>query len=370
MKCDVLVLGGGSTGFVAAIAASRLGAHTTLVERAGMLGGMASLALANTICGLFIMREALGVVYAYGGLPREFAQAEGALEVLFHSEIVGSSRAGQRGDGAEIVCRGRSAGISTRAVIDARGDGISAPLLGDDFDQASGAALRRPAYIVEDAGIDPEALDPKGRMFLSHLIASDVRARSPIGGALGCCFRKGVCVSAFLSLDLDPPEEKGYDLEDPRCLAEIEMGGSAFAAAIFSFLRANWGGHFRDARLSALLGRAGVREILSLPGRAALDADSIFGRRQSDEDVELATWPMAVRETARGPRLIPRRGGAAAGLPPVCLHSAFSDNLFFRSDVSRPRTRPTCPRGLSAPTWPRVRHRESTRHCPCLANPP
>ena len=39
---DVLVVGGGSAGFAAAIAASRAGAHTVLVERQGYLGGLAT----------------------------------------------------------------------------------------------------------------------------------------------------------------------------------------------------------------------------------------------------------------------------------------------------------------------------------------
>ena len=41
-ECDVLVAGGGSAGIAAAVAASRAGAETILVERYGSLGGMAT----------------------------------------------------------------------------------------------------------------------------------------------------------------------------------------------------------------------------------------------------------------------------------------------------------------------------------------
>ena len=41
-RCDVVVVGGGPSGFAAAVAASRLGAKVTLIERYPYLGGLAS----------------------------------------------------------------------------------------------------------------------------------------------------------------------------------------------------------------------------------------------------------------------------------------------------------------------------------------
>jgi len=42
---DVVVCGGGPSGYVAAIAAARMGARTALVERLGFLGGLATAGL-------------------------------------------------------------------------------------------------------------------------------------------------------------------------------------------------------------------------------------------------------------------------------------------------------------------------------------
>lgn len=51
-EADVLVVGGGPAGFVAATAAGRLGARVTLVERYGCLGGLASDGLVLAMIGL------------------------------------------------------------------------------------------------------------------------------------------------------------------------------------------------------------------------------------------------------------------------------------------------------------------------------
>ena len=45
IKTDVLVIGGGSAGFGAAVAAARNGSETLLIEKGQMLGGMATAGL-------------------------------------------------------------------------------------------------------------------------------------------------------------------------------------------------------------------------------------------------------------------------------------------------------------------------------------
>jgi flavin-dependent dehydrogenase len=67
---DVAVVGGGSAGVAAAVAA-RSGARTLLPERAGCLGGAATLRNVLTYCGLYTL-----------GKPPRLAVAGVAAEVL------------------------------------------------------------------------------------------------------------------------------------------------------------------------------------------------------------------------------------------------------------------------------------------------
>ena len=71
---DVVVCGGGPSGFIAAIAAARMGAKVALVERYGFLGGMATMGYVAPISEF-----AFGGERVIGGIPWEFV---GRLEEL------------------------------------------------------------------------------------------------------------------------------------------------------------------------------------------------------------------------------------------------------------------------------------------------
>ena len=66
---DVIVCGGGPSGWVAAVAEARLGCRTALIERFGFFGGTATAGLVVPISGFF--KNGSRVV---GGIPWEFEQ--------------------------------------------------------------------------------------------------------------------------------------------------------------------------------------------------------------------------------------------------------------------------------------------------------
>lgn len=66
---DVVVCGGGASGFISAIAAARSGAKTAIVEQYGFLGGMATLGLVTPL-SVFTYNHELVI----GGIPWEFVE--------------------------------------------------------------------------------------------------------------------------------------------------------------------------------------------------------------------------------------------------------------------------------------------------------
>jgi hypothetical protein len=79
-RCDVLVVGGGSAGSAAAIAAARQGARVVLAERYGSLGGLAT---GGLIALLLSLDDGLGRP-VIGGLCEELTRRMRALGGAFH----------------------------------------------------------------------------------------------------------------------------------------------------------------------------------------------------------------------------------------------------------------------------------------------
>ena len=325
---DVLVAGGGSAGLAAAVSAARLGARTLLVERDGVLGGQAPLALVHSICGLYRLPDGDAPVFANPGFASEFAtrllRAGGAhgplrmgrvwvlptqpavfarvaadcacetpgLEVRLHSEITAAAE-------DEVTLGVEKA--RARVTIDTTGDGALAALLGAACEQESAARLQRPAFIFALGDVDTAELGDEGRMRLARRIAGAVQAAVLPASALGAAFRaSGQGSEVFVTIDLAAGAD--YDPVSMACRAELEEEGRALADVLTAFLRAEAAG-FGGCAISALPTRVGVRESRRIVGEYRLEAADLERGAEFDDAVALATWPVELRETNRGPRL-------------------------------------------------------------------
>lgn len=331
MKCDVLVLGGGSAGLAAAVAASRMGAHTVLVERHGMLGGMATAALVHSICGLYFLRDEPGALLAHRGLPGEFAARlihagaasgpvrMGRLDVLPHSPPGFAAAADEiaeectnleirlhteciAGDTSalEFVARGSRAILTPRVIVDASGDASFATFAGLTTDRAPADRLQRPAFIFSLHSVNVGALDETGRIQLAHQIAAAVSTGFLAPGCLGAQLRAtGRSSEVYVTIDL-----AGGPNFDPCCpaqLAEMERDGRRLAAQLTAFLREKHSA-FSQVQFGAFPARVGVRESRRIRGRAIVTGADVTSGSENADVVALGTWPIELREKPTGPR--------------------------------------------------------------------
>src|SRR4051794_22431716 len=72
---DVVVVGGGSAGTAAAIAAARAGLRVALVEEAPFLGGMSTGGCVGTFCGFYYRERNGDLSPLVGGFPAEVEAA-------------------------------------------------------------------------------------------------------------------------------------------------------------------------------------------------------------------------------------------------------------------------------------------------------
>ena len=360
-RFDVAVIGGGSAGLAAAITAARGGARTILIERHGYAGGMGTASLVHSFCGLYLLRGEPGAVLANPGFcgeieqrmidatgigpqrmgrldvlpqhPVEFVRiademlaAEPMLETLFQSEVCGiESVAGEWR--ISLACRTGAMRVSAAAIVDASGDAVAATWLGRDCAVAPAEKLQRPAYVF---GVRCAAeLDDAARLRMSGLLVEGVREGLLPPEALGLTFRSsGRRDEIFGTLDLTGNSDgRDFDPLDAACLSGLEFTGRKVAAAVIRYL-AGRDDAWRDAYISHWPAQAGIRESRRWIGEYVLTGDDVLESRRFDDEIALATWPMEMRETAKGPKLRFPRNDLPAGIPLRCLKPAGIDRLF------------------------------------------
>ena len=359
MDFDVIVAGGGSAGLAAAVAAARLGARTLLVERNGLLGGMASAALVHSICGLYQLPKGdEPLQLANDGFASEFAirlQASGGavgpvrmgrvavmlqrpvafaqlcdsivevtpgLEVRLQSEIVAAGA-----NSVTLACRGGTCEVKARAFVDATGDAVLAVLRGAPCEMEPASRLQRPAYIFALAGVETARLDDDGRLSLARQITLAVKEGVLPAGTLGAHFRASPQEGeTFVTIDLEGGPD--FDPLDAACLSRLEMEGRDVAVRLAEFLWRSVEG-FGSSYVAAWPARAGVRESRRIVGRYRLEGADLESGAQFPDTVAYAAWPMELRETARGPRLRFPTGDAPCGIPLRALRARDDDALLM-----------------------------------------
>jgi hypothetical protein len=358
---DLAVIGGGSAGLAAAVTAARTGARVLLIERHGYLGGMGTASLVHTFCGLYLLRNELGAIYANPGFASEIAErmiaatgmgpqrmgrvdvlpqhpvefvriadelvsAEPSLELRLHTEADIVSQT----DGIwEIQVRGRDGRHTVRAscLIDASGDAAAAMMLGGGVSMASPPKLQRPAYVF---GVHCGApMDGEARLRLAGLLVEGVRSGDLPADALGITFRaSGRAGEIFGSIDLTGGETVShFDPLDAACLTNLELHGRRMAGEIIRYLSAasdSW----RSAYISQWPVRAGIRESRCWIGSYVLTGADLLEGKRFDDEIALATWPMEFREDAKGPRLRFPEDNRPTGIPLRSLIPAGSERLF------------------------------------------
>jgi len=359
---DLAVVGGGSAGLAAAVTAARGGARTLLVESYGYLGGMGTVSLVHTFCGLYLLRGQPGAVLANPGFSEEMATrmiaatgigpirmgrldvlpqhpvefvriademvaAEADLEVRFHSKVTALAREGS-GWRMQIGGRAQVQSVAAARLIDASGDAVVADLLGGGSVMVDAPRLQRPAYVF---GVHCHALlDDAFKLQMAGRIVEGIKAGEVPAAAMGITFRaSGRSGEFFASLDLTGGETVAdFAPLDSVCLTQLEIAGRQTASAVLRWLSSRCD-EWRGAYISQWPVRAGIRESRRWIGESVLTGDQILAGERFPDEIALATWPMEFREDAKGPKLRYPRADRPTGIPLGCLRPLGIENLWI-----------------------------------------
>jgi len=183
---DVLVVGGGPSGFGAAMGAARLGVRTALIERHPMLGGMGTAALVNNFCPAHLDGKRLIIGGVFGELRQRLIEKKAIYSAvndatymmeMFNPEVyadlmasmcreagvdllLGTSITGIEGDAPGLFAQLGDHSLKAKTLVEATGDAVIGAKLGLDFTfgRASDHAVMPLIYCFEIGPIDLDEL--------------------------------------------------------------------------------------------------------------------------------------------------------------------------------------------------------------------
>ncbi|MDR3707471.1 MAG: FAD-dependent oxidoreductase [Capsulimonadaceae bacterium] len=292
---DVIVIGGGTGGSIAAIQAARAGAHTLLVEKNGMLGGTMTLGGINYPASFFAWgrqisrgigwelvrqtQEETGhpVMTAEGTEDNSRAKAtsmnipvfaalcdqaalDAGVELLFHA-MPAAIIQDDAGWLATICTKSGLRRIRATVVIDATGDANAVALAGFDVDRPE---IVQPGTLnMRCSGYDPQTLD-----------------YAAIGAAARKAIADGQLTTTDVSWSDNGPEgflrnyggnanhlrAAGAETSEGKSLGEVE-GRRAMLRAL-RFFRKQPG--LQDFQVEWISPEAGIRETVTIKGKATV----------------------------------------------------------------------------------------------------
>ena len=336
-KTDVLVVGGGVTGIVAAVASARSGARTVLIEQSGVLGGMAAVGLP------FLAFFSTGGKRLAGGIPEEIVcrmtdlggctghtlnsgekkynlgsitifdpeifrrvvlelLTESRVDIGLHTWFSMPWMDGASVKGAFVETKSGRVAISAGATVDCSGDGDVAARAGAPMVTGDGATgqVQSSTVLFDIVGVDMEAFVEAQRahpdLYRTH------HASRTVEGVHGRELRPPVLLTGLEPLmvpmhakgELGFPQpylilsettEKGrhlvnmakvddVDATDADSYSRGEVLGGMRVAKVIGFLRGHVPG-FEQAKVVRTPHQIGIRESRHLVGEHVLTVDEM-----------------------------------------------------------------------------------------------
>ena len=350
---DVCVVGGGPAGIGAAVAASRLGASTLLIERYGFLGGMATAGLVNPfmnyhvkdepiIAGVFRdwvdgMRRRRGYLDA-GKRGRNIFDTEAAMasafelcrqagvQMLLHSFLDRALTEGSRI--THVVTAGKTRlATQARMFVDCTGDGDLAALAEAPFEigRETDHATQPMTLCFNMKGVDWSQLatseDESEVRDQRRAQMQELYDRAKATGRVECPRHNVLFFSCVQDdeIHFNTTRVVGRDATDSLDLTAAELEGRRQAEQFVSWLRDEVPG-FASAYLSVTAAQIGIRESRRVEGLYELTEDDVLSCRKFADGITRAHYAIDIHNpTGSGTEIKPLPPDDWYEIPYRCL---------------------------------------------------
>ncbi|MCR2808617.1 MULTISPECIES: FAD-dependent oxidoreductase [unclassified Microbacterium] len=324
---DVVVVGGGPAGIMAATAAARAGRSTLLIERYGFLGGAGTMGGLATFCGLHariygedrrVIRgyadELLDRMAAMDGLNEphlsvdnriqalsydisvlkiaadELVLASGA-ELLFHTAVVDVVMADTaKIDAVVVESKSGRAAIRGRFFIDGSGDGDLAAWSGAPFERSE--HLMYPSLMFRINGVHPEEAGEAWKTIRR------IMEEAEEAGTHSFPRKKPIVRPQRNPLEwrsnltqLSNEDGSAVDGTNVEQLTRGEIQGRQQVKDTFAFIKAVTPG-FQDSYIVDIAPSIGIRETRRIVGPYQLTEDDVLGCADFDDTIGVNGWPV------------------------------------------------------------------------------
>jgi FAD dependent oxidoreductase len=365
---DVCVIGAGSAGSTAAIAAARTGVSVLLVDRLPFLGGT-STAVLDTFYGFFTPGEKPRKVV--GGIPDEVVEGlrrlgpvvtrpntygagagityladhlkvvwerlvtEAGARPLLHAMVQEAEVRDRRVEAVVVATRAGLSRVRARTFIDASGDADLSAFAGFDFETAGEldpAQTLTTTFRMANVDLERRRAIDKDRLHELMREATesggyDLPRRdgsdhvTPVEGMIAT-------VMTRLESYRRDPDGRIVNATDPWFLTEAEIEGRRQALEYIRFLRDRVPGYER-ASLVALGTQIGVRETRRVYGDYRLTREDVLTGRRFDDDIGLCGAPIEDHRVGAGTTWQYLPEGSTVGIPYRTLLVRDSTNVLI-----------------------------------------
>lgn len=325
---DVVVVGGGPAGFIAAIAAARKGAKVALIERYGFLGGMATIGYVAPI-SVFAKNNELVI----GGIPWEFVKRlesmggafiewpkanidfdielyklccqrmvlEAGVELYMHSAMVGCEMDGKSINSVIIENKNGLETIVGRRFIDCTGDGDLAHMAQVPMQPNPDGELQPSSFCFILSGVDTDS-ELLNRCMYHNGINGPSQCK-PVREKLLAMKAAGVDMPDFGGPWFNNVMHKGSVAVNMTRRAADSTDNRNFTATecqlredIFTFtklLKENFK-EFKDCYVASTAPQAGIRESRRIVGVHTVTADEYVNAYHYEDSISRGIHPIDI----------------------------------------------------------------------------